>query len=41
MSRAVLFLPYPQENLLFTPDWKLKVCDYGVSICLGEEVRSA
>ena len=28
-----------QANLLFTPDWKLKVCDYGVSICLGEEVR--
>jgi hypothetical protein len=26
-----------QENLLFTEDWQLKVCDYGVSVCLKEE----
>ncbi|KAG2502235.1 hypothetical protein HYH03_000721 [Edaphochlamys debaryana] len=24
-------------NLLFTPDWRLKVCDYGVSINMTEE----
>ncbi|KAG2435727.1 hypothetical protein HXX76_006924 [Chlamydomonas incerta] len=25
------------ENLLFTPDWRLKLCDFGVSIALHEE----
>ncbi|GFR48886.1 hypothetical protein Agub_g10829 [Astrephomene gubernaculifera] len=25
------------ENLLFTPEWRLKLCDFGVSICLTEE----
>ena len=28
---------HPQENLLFTPEWQLKLCDFGVSICLHEE----
>ncbi|GLC40736.1 hypothetical protein PLESTM_001106700 [Pleodorina starrii] len=25
------------ENILFTPDWRLKLCDFGVSIYLQEE----
>eukprot|EP00198_Chlamydomonas_reinhardtii_P004194 XP_001693530.1 predicted protein [Chlamydomonas reinhardtii] len=24
-------------NLLFTPNWRIKLCDFGVSICLSEE----
>jgi hypothetical protein len=34
---SATFAVVPQANLLFTPDWRLKVCDYGVSICLYEE----
>ncbi|KAG2501711.1 hypothetical protein HYH03_000212 [Edaphochlamys debaryana] len=25
------------ENLLFTPDWRLKLCDFGVSVALHDE----
>eukprot|EP00198_Chlamydomonas_reinhardtii_P008722 XP_001698059.1 predicted protein [Chlamydomonas reinhardtii] len=36
-TQTIVHRDIKPENLLFTPDWKLKVCDYGVSICLGEE----
>ncbi|GIL63076.1 hypothetical protein Vafri_17051 [Volvox africanus] len=31
------FLILKQDNLLFTENWKLKLCDFGVSVCLREE----
>ncbi|KAG2439627.1 hypothetical protein HXX76_004979 [Chlamydomonas incerta] len=36
-TQTIVHRDIKPENLLFTPDWKLKVCDYGVSICLSEE----
>ncbi|KAG2439626.1 hypothetical protein HXX76_004978 [Chlamydomonas incerta] len=36
-TQTIVHRDIKPANLLFTPDWKLKVCDYGVSICLGEE----
>ncbi|EFJ52922.1 hypothetical protein VOLCADRAFT_45025, partial [Volvox carteri f. nagariensis] len=36
-TRAIVHRDIKPENLLFTSDWKLKVCDYGVSVCLSEE----
>ncbi|KAG2486070.1 hypothetical protein HYH03_015276 [Edaphochlamys debaryana] len=36
-GRGIIHRDIKPENLLFTEDWQLKVCDYGVSICLTEE----
>ncbi|PNH06107.1 Serine/threonine-protein kinase Aurora-3 [Tetrabaena socialis] len=36
-AQGIVHRDIKPENLLFTPDWRLKVCDYGVSICLAEE----
>ncbi|KAG2432382.1 hypothetical protein HYH02_012954 [Chlamydomonas schloesseri] len=36
-TQTIVHRDIKPENLLFTPDWKLKVCDFGVSICLSEE----
>ncbi|KAG2451009.1 hypothetical protein HYH02_004279 [Chlamydomonas schloesseri] len=36
-ARGIIHRDIKPENLLFTEDWQLKVCDYGVSVCLHEE----
>ncbi|GFR42340.1 hypothetical protein Agub_g3251 [Astrephomene gubernaculifera] len=36
-TQSIVHRDIKPANLLFTPDWRLKVCDYGVSICLTEE----
>ncbi|GFR52947.1 hypothetical protein Agub_g15609 [Astrephomene gubernaculifera] len=36
-GKGIVHRDIKPENLLFTEDWQLKVCDYGVSICLHEE----
>ncbi|KAG2502234.1 hypothetical protein HYH03_000720 [Edaphochlamys debaryana] len=36
-TQSIIHRDIKPENLLFTPDWRLKVCDYGVSINLMEE----
>ncbi|KAG2428438.1 hypothetical protein HXX76_011558 [Chlamydomonas incerta] len=36
-GKGIVHRDIKPENLLFTEDWQLKVCDYGVSVCLHEE----
>ncbi|GLC45899.1 hypothetical protein PLESTF_000710100 [Pleodorina starrii] len=36
-ERGIVHRDIKPDNLLFTDNWKLKVCDFGVSICLHDE----
>ncbi|KAG2423222.1 hypothetical protein HXX76_015479 [Chlamydomonas incerta] len=36
-AQGIVHRDIKPENLLFTPDWRLKLCDFGVSVCLAEE----
>ncbi|GFR48358.1 hypothetical protein Agub_g10247, partial [Astrephomene gubernaculifera] len=36
-GRSIVHRDIKPGNLLFSPDWRLKLCDFGVSICAAEE----
>ncbi|PNW73868.1 hypothetical protein CHLRE_13g576100v5 [Chlamydomonas reinhardtii] len=36
-ARGIVHRDIKPANLLFTPNWRIKLCDFGVSICLSEE----